>query len=493
MRRTPPFLFALATALVAFFSGDGRERPARPEAPTQPAAPPGEGAGLQHRARPETATQRTPRRQEVPALRYQGAASCAAAACHNANGPQGSRGSEYTTWMAHDPHSRAYTVLTEPRSYAIVKKYRRSQSVPEARPDHDALCRDCHVQPGLALLDRDERFSVADGVSCEACHGPAEKWLPRHHRDDWRRLNPDEKQALGMTDTRDVLARAEGCVGCHVGRGDADVNHDLIEAGHPRLRFEYAAYLARYPRHWRLGEDRRRYPDFDARAWEVGQLASAAVALELLRARAGRAGGAWPEFAESTCASCHHELEEPGARRERGAGERRRATPPWGTWYYPLLPVLARAAGGDGPEALPELEELRELMVRRRPDERRVAGAAGRAAASLRRWAAGRSRDAPDAGRLEKLLEGLAGQDDLASANWESAAQLYLALGAVHRGLDNLNPRRTPPELPGALRGLREELERAFPGGRESVYDSPRHFDPDALRRRLREVRQRLR
>jgi hypothetical protein len=469
MQRALPFLFALAAALIAF-GGDGRKRPARPETSTQPAAP----------------------REEAAPLRYQGAASCAAAACHNANGPQGSQGSEYTTWMAHDPHSRAYTVLREPRSYAIVKNYRRSKAVPAPRPDRDTLCLNCHVQPDLATLNRDERFSAADGVSCEACHGPAEKWLARHHRADWRRLSPAEKQALGMANTRDVLARAEGCVGCHVGRGDADVNHGLIEAGHPRLRFEYAAYLTRYPRHWRLSDDRRRYSDFDARAWEVGQLVSAAAALELLRARARRPGGVWPEFAEYSCASCHHELEEPGARRERDTRERRRATPPWGSWYYPMLPVLARASGGDEPEALPALEELRKLTARRRPDEKRVADAAGRAAAALRRWAAKRRRAAPDAGRLEKLLEGLAGQDDRTPANWESAAQLYLGLGAVHRGLENLSPRRARPELTGALQGLREELERAFPEGRESVYDSPSRFDPDALRRRLREVRQRL-
>jgi hypothetical protein len=472
MRRTLPFLFGVTAALTAglvAFSGRDRERQARPDTPRQPEAPREEGAGL----------------------RRLGAASCAAAACHNANGPRGSRGSEYTTWIAHDPHSRAYTVLTEPRSYAIVKNYRRSRPAPEARPDQEALCLNCHVQPGLATLNLDERFSAADGVSCEACHGPAEKWLARHHRDEWRRLGPAERQALGMADTRDVLARAEGCVGCHVGRGDAQVNHELIEAGHPRLRFEYAAYLARYPRHWLLADDRRRYPDFDARAWEVGQLASAAAALELLRERAGRPGGPWPEFAEHTCASCHHELEEPGARRERSAAERRRATPPWGTWYYPMLPALARAGGGDKPEAFPALQDLHMLMVRRRPDEKLAGNAAGRSAASLRRWAAERRRAAPDPGRLEKLLAALAGEDD-AAANWESAAQLYLGLSAVHRGLENLSPRRARSGLPAALQGLREELDGAFPEGRENVYDSPSRFDPGAIRRRLRELRRLL-
>jgi hypothetical protein len=469
MRRTIPLLLALA-ATVAVFAWNSGGPPARPDTPAPPPAPP---------------------REEEAGLRYQGAASCAAAACHNGNGPRGSRGSEYTTWMAHDPHARAHTVLTEPRSYAILKDYRRSSAAPEARPDQDALCLSCHVLPGLAALNRDERFSAADGVGCEACHGPAEKWLAPHHRDDWARLSPAEKQALGMADTRDVLARAELCVGCHVGRGDADVNHALIEAGHPRLRFEYAAYLAHYPQHWRLADDRARYPDFEARAWEVGQLVSVAAALELLGARATRPGGPWPEFAEYACASCHHELGEPGARPGRGVAERRRATPPWGTWYYPVLPALARAGGGE-PEGLAALDELRQLMAPRRPEEKRVAKAAGQAAAALRRRAAERDRAAPDAGRLEKLLGALAGEDGAALANWDSAAQLYLGLSAVHRGLEELDPRRARPELARAIQALKQELEGAFPGGRESVYDSPSRFDPGALRDRLRAVRQRL-
>src|SRR5262249_29673409 len=206
MRRSLPFLFALAAVLVGFW-GPGRQRRARPAPSGRPAAPRDERSGLQS----------------------QGPASCAAVACHNAHGPQGSRGSEYTTWVAHDPHAQAYTVLTEPRSYAIFKNYyRRSRAAPVPRPDRDPLCLNCHLEPGLATLNRDDRFSPADGVSCEACHGPAQKWLARHHRDDWRRLSAAQKQALGMADTRDVLARAEVCVGCHVGRGGTGVNHDLI-------------------------------------------------------------------------------------------------------------------------------------------------------------------------------------------------------------------------------------------------------------------------
>src|SRR5262249_53265920 len=46
-------------------------------------------------------------------LQLQGVGSCSAASCHGYNGPKGSKGSEYTTWVTHDPHARAYSVLFE--------------------------------------------------------------------------------------------------------------------------------------------------------------------------------------------------------------------------------------------------------------------------------------------------------------------------------------------------------------------------------------------
>jgi hypothetical protein len=460
MRRALPFLCALALTVAAVAGDSGRP----PSAAPRPA--------------------------EAPALQYQGVASCAAAACHNGNGPRGSKGSEYTTWMAHDPHSRAHSVLSEPRSRVIVKNYRQLKTAQEARPDRDELCLSCHVQPGLAGLNRHERFSAADGVGCEACHGPAEKWLDRHYRDEWKGLDAAAKQALGMTDTKNVLARAEACVGCHVGKGEADVNHDLIAAGHPRLRFEYSAYLARYPRHWQVADDRRRHPDFEARAWEVGQFVSAVAALELLHDRATRPDAPWPEFAEHDCAACHHDLQEPSDRQQRGFAGRRPGSPPWGTWYYPLLPTIARTRAGGGAEALAALADVNKLMAHTTPDRERAASAARRAADALRPWSAERDRVGADEKRLGGLLTGLAGQDDVARAGWDGAAQVYLGLAALRQARKNLGT--DEPALAEPLGELRRQLEEAFPRGRESVYDSPSRFDPDAVQRRLRSLRERL-
>src|SRR5690349_1061715 len=62
---------------------------------------------------PETAAAPAPEAGPLPvaAYHFQGAGSCSAAACHNDMGPRGARGSEYTTWVIHDRHARAWSVL----------------------------------------------------------------------------------------------------------------------------------------------------------------------------------------------------------------------------------------------------------------------------------------------------------------------------------------------------------------------------------------------
>src|SRR5262249_17333411 len=196
--------------------------------------------------------------------------------CHHANGPRGSPRSEYTTWATYDPHARAGTTLFGKKSLTIEKNFKGLADLADAHPEKDLLCLNCHVQPRLTeAAARHERFSLIDGVGCEACHGPAEKWVSRHYTDEWRGKTAEEKARLGMTNTRDLRVRAEVCVACHVGSGDSDVNHDLIAAGHPRLRFEFGAYLANYPRHWSETKDKEGRADFEAQAWLIGQAVSA--------------------------------------------------------------------------------------------------------------------------------------------------------------------------------------------------------------------------
>src|SRR4051812_25959194 len=82
-----------------------------------------------------------------PGGKAQGVASCAAAACHNGNGPRGSKGSEYGTWMAVDPHSRGYTVLFDKKSRQIARKLWPRTHGDKPHPEKERLCLSCHVFP----------------------------------------------------------------------------------------------------------------------------------------------------------------------------------------------------------------------------------------------------------------------------------------------------------------------------------------------------------
>src|SRR5262249_40039035 len=138
-------------------------------------------------------------------------------------------------------------------------------------PESNRLCLDCHVHPSATSAPRDAQFAFEDGVGCESCHGPAQEWLAPHSTYTWGQLGDPDKVRLGLRPTKDLIERARGCVGCHVGAPGRDVNHDLLAAGHPRLNFEYGAFLANVPKHWDERRDKARSPDLEARAWAIGQ------------------------------------------------------------------------------------------------------------------------------------------------------------------------------------------------------------------------------
>ncbi|MFO0801822.1 MAG: hypothetical protein U0791_01680 [Gemmataceae bacterium] len=154
-------------------------------------------------------------------------------------------------------------------------------------------------------------------MSCEACHGDAGKWMPKHTT--WGKTDRAAGyDATGMAKLFDIGERAVICAGCHVGaaaddsRGYPvrDMNHDMIAAGHPRLNFDFAEYQRWLRPHW---QEEDRSPEFEVKAWLVGRAAHAEAATKLTadRESRGKAGSApWPEFAESSCVSCHHKLED---------------------------------------------------------------------------------------------------------------------------------------------------------------------------------------
>lgn len=397
-------------------------------------------------------------------LCWRGVNSCSATSCHGGGHPC-ARGSEQTTWSMCDPHARAFQVLFQERSKLMVKQYYNLAETQLAQPEKVSLCLSCHVAPDVVRDPGVPPLFYADGVSCESCHGPANRWLALHYQPSWKQMSPAEKASTGFRLTKDLVVRARLCADCHVGGPEIEVNHDLIAAGHPRLSFELGSFQAIYPRHWSDRDDRARYPDFEARSWAVGQVASAKAALDLLAYRAGNEKSPWPEFADMNCYACHHDLRE-RPWREQNPG-RRLGVLTLNDWYYAEVPEALAYLGWPA-EGLADLEGLRTEMRRRLPDRARTSGLAAGAAAQLGQILRGSGHvPLPGPDQLRSLLLHQASSlRKGASQDWDRATQGYLKVAALHHALKDLDPQFQDPALLAELCQRRKELE--FPPGSSS-------------------------
>jgi hypothetical protein len=107
-----------------------------------------------------------------------------------------------------------------------------------------------------------------------------------------------------MRDTRRPEVAVKTCIGCHLGSPIQRVDHELLAAGHPPLRFELDTFGVDMPVHWVRREHNRGW--FNGEAWVIGQLvATREAALHVTRQVRERG---WPDFAAYDCQSCHHPL-----------------------------------------------------------------------------------------------------------------------------------------------------------------------------------------
>lgn len=214
-------------------------------------------------------------------IKYTGAGSCAAAACHgSATEKDGgaTRHNENHIWSNNDAHAKAYTQLLEDTSKEIAKKLKIEDAAKSER------CLNCHGLSGFTKHENTvhrivlkpeqinaEKYSVEDGVSCDACHGPADKYLKPHTEKGWTaKLRTDlgsEKlfNEWGLYDTKNLKFRADVCLSCHL-----RIEADLVAAGHPELPFELSIMSSDESWiHWRNHGEW-----FGAKAWAMGQAVS---------------------------------------------------------------------------------------------------------------------------------------------------------------------------------------------------------------------------
>lgn len=212
--------------------------------------------------------------------KYTGAGSCAASNCHGAKKPAekpGDPDNTYTIWATKDKHAKAYTTLTKKESADIAQKMKLAKAAASEK------CLGCHaLNLSKEQLVPRAKYDVADGVSCDSCHGPAEKWLEGHDKGPKEGWPHEKSVSVGMYDTKEVLKRANLCVSCHLA-----IDAEMVAAGHPAMIFELDNFSQNQPPHWR---DVKEW--FGPLAWGTGQ----AVALrEAFQQLATRAKGNVPE------------------------------------------------------------------------------------------------------------------------------------------------------------------------------------------------------
>lgn len=257
-----------------------------------------------------------------------GSDSCAASTCHgNQIGLGESWNHSLTQFLANDPHASAGLVLVNSASQSIVRAIDRNAEYPS--PQYDAVlrnrCVSCHTTAAPSDCEGTEPLEpafLAAGVSCESCHGPAADWMDHHTSKSFGDLRTE----TSIRDTKSIVGRTNTCVRCHVGSRTEDklvrdMNHDLIAAGHPALRFDLLIYDEILPAHWdRQSVANQDFTQSHVRTRTISRWINLAAASELAAERADvhttdssvpnsiLLSVPWPEFSDYDCFGCHQSL-----------------------------------------------------------------------------------------------------------------------------------------------------------------------------------------
>jgi hypothetical protein len=379
------------------------------------------------------------------------------------------------------------------------------------KPAHESpLCLDCHA-PGPRETDsRGRNFDRSFGVGCEACHGPAGDWLNPHttaawQRRGWERGDADYKTGLGMSPMKDLAERVSNCVTCHAA-GEllrSEVNHDLLAAGHPRLVFEFSSLHARLPKHWRerataadpRPRDRDLYPDWDTRAWLVGQFFSASEAMQRLTHHSfyseAKTPSAlpWPEFADLDCRSCHQPV-RPTAGVKILEPTQRFGSLAFSEWRVSLLPRALELAGVNvGARA-----DLLRNVAPFSKENWTVATVRESSVSAMNQLfdlAMQASSHPVDPAAVRRVLREIINDPKPTIVSWDRAAQTAFAIQALQRTLSQLQPKPNDAKVTQLANSLVETVWPTGANGRLSdSYSAAKAFSPTRFGERLKQLRE---
>jgi hypothetical protein len=372
------------------------------------------------------------------AYKHLGAASCAASVCHGKLTPQTGRDvslNEYRVWLLEDRHSQAYRGLDAPAGRAIAQK------LGLASAQTAKICLDCHADNVSAAL-RGPKFQLSDGVGCEACHGGAEKWIESHAQQGTTHAM---NVANGMSPTEQPGRRAAVCLQCHLGTQDRFATHQIMGAGHPRLRFELDTFTANQPAHFVVDADyvKRKGRIEDVNLWVSGELEGALRLVTLEQSSPYfHQEGLMPEFAFYDCYSCHHTIDSPRWSSARAGPGIKPGTLRVQKAQLIMLQALAEVVGP--PAAVSELSAATAALSQA---SQRDIGEARAAAGKLADWLRAhqgwvqRSFSRAETASLRKMLLRYAGNDK--ASDFLTAEQVVLGVESLSYGLGDHEKRKS--------------------------------------------------
>jgi hypothetical protein len=398
--------------------------------------------------------------------KYTGPGSCGSTSCHGGVRPRSDNAvlqNEYTTWTLHDKHARAASLLTNEVGTRMGK-------ILGITPSKEQRCLVCHSL-NVTEEQKTRSFDTGDGVSCEACHGPASNWLGPHTTRGWQY---EKSIALGMTNLRDPVSRAEKCLGCHLGDSTRSVDHELIAAGHPDLYFELNSFTAVMPSHWKeMDKD----PFYDLRLLATGQ----GVALrENLKRISRNASKFWPEYAELDCFTCHHSLvgAKDSWRQARGYPDRRPGNPPWNSSRYTVYRVILNQVDHDSATRLEAgIKRVDDLVSDIRANPSQIAQAAEAASGTADEIAKRMPKLQMDGAAGWKLIKAItASSDRIAGAGERSAEQAAMVLDSLFVASNGGAPAGNGSQVGAAITAL-------FP-----LVENPSAYNPNSFAQQMRRV-----
>jgi len=442
--------------------------------------------------------------------------SCGTSTCHSGPiGRQPNWNSSQSIFEAFDPHARAGLTLGGPWSRRIVQALdpasvdspERFQQVLRSR------CNGCHSPmdaDGAILSDSvtvgsgrinelglsPDSLPALAGVSCEACHGPASDWVQSHLQENWNGSD-------SMRETQNFVKRIDGCVRCHVGsrRADGmvrDMNHDMIAAGHPALRFEGWSALLRLPRHAPADRSQDGLPQLDSESDLRRFLAAQAIALRAaITLTAERridskstsldalsTASVWPELAEFDCFACHHDLKITNFAVRPSYGH-----PLPHPWL--LAGFIEHGLKYLGPSDVDAMQQALATLRLRTAGINQVKPAAFQMEEIIDRYLARLSDPRPLPAEMKSLVALQAtvaatplGKQDANSSiagDWYQASHEYLR---SHVLIKDQRIRSDQREIADKLREMADALQFRHSGrrGNDSVVDSPEAFDMNLFR-----------